>query len=51
VTDPRRPNDKPRQEKPAGPRTPYPVEHPGVSDQPGTEPDYIPAAPNELPKL
>ena len=38
--------------KPAGPRTPYPVEHPGLSDQPGSEPDYLPGKPAEdLPSL
>ena len=48
----RTPNtDKDPQEKPAGPRTPYPVEHPGTSDQPGSAPDYIPGTPAELPKL
>jgi hypothetical protein len=42
--------DKP--EKPPGPRTPYPVEHPGMSDQPGSAPDYLPRKPIEdLPKL
>jgi hypothetical protein len=49
---PRPDNDKPRQrENPAGPRTPCPVDHPGISDQPGSEPAYIPATPGEdLPK-
>jgi hypothetical protein len=43
---------KDREPKPAGPRTPYPVEHPGMSDQPGSEPDYLPGKPAEdLPKL
>ena len=52
MTEPRRSgNDKPREEKPAGPRTPYPVEHPGIGDQPGAEPDYIPGTPTDLPKL
>jgi hypothetical protein len=41
-----------RNEKPAGPRTPYPVDHPGVSDQPGSQPDYIPGTPGQdLPKM
>jgi hypothetical protein len=50
---PRPDSDNPRQrEKPAGPRTPYPVDHPGISDQPGSEPDYIPAMPeHDLPKM
>jgi hypothetical protein len=49
-----RPNDDnpPQHQKPAGPRTPYPVDHPGISDQPGSEPDYIPGTPGqELPKM
>jgi hypothetical protein len=38
--------------EPAGPRTPYPVEHPGMNDQPGREPDYLPGKPVEdLPKI
>lgn len=46
----------PKEKKPApplpGPRTPYPVEHPGISDQPGSEPDYLPGKPAEdLPKM
>ena len=37
---------------PSRPRTPYPVEHPGISDQPGSEPDYLPGTPAEdLPKM
>jgi len=50
---PRPDNDNPRQnEKPAGPRTPYPVDHPGIGDQPGSAPDYIPATPGQdLPKM
>jgi hypothetical protein len=37
---------------PPGPRTPYPVDHPGMSDQPGSEPDYIPGKPVEdLPRI
>ncbi len=33
---------------PAGPRTPYPVNDPGIADpdsQPGSDPDYIPPTP------
>ena len=33
---------------PQGPRTPYPVNDPGITDpsnQPGSAPDYIPGAP------
>jgi len=50
---PQRENGNPPQrEEPTGPRTPYPVDHPGISDQPGSEPDYIPATPGEdLPKM
>jgi len=50
---PRQPKDeKARPRPPAGPRTPYPVHHPGMSDQPGSEPDYLPGKPVEdLPKL
>ena len=42
---PRPDNDNPPVEKPAGPRTPYPVERPGIRQQPGAEPDYIRARP------
>lgn len=53
MTKPREPdNDNTPQEKPPGPRTPYPVEHPGISRQPGVEPDYLPGqSPETLPKL
>ena len=48
----RKPGEVPPAEKPTGPRTPYPVDHPGMSDQPGSEPDYLPGKPVEdLPKL
>ena len=49
---PRPDNDNP-EKSPAGPRTPYPVEHPGIRDQPGSEPDLIPGTPRpeSLPKL
>ena len=32
---------------PTGPRTPYPVNDPGISDPvgPGSEPDYLPGSP------
>lgn len=32
---------------PLGPRTPYPVDDPGIADPtgPGADPDYIPATP------
>lgn len=32
---------------PAGPRSPYPVNDPGIADptQPGSEPDYVPPVP------
>jgi hypothetical protein len=40
----------PEKKKPAGPRTPYPVEH--IGEQPGSEPDYIPPTrPETLPKM
>ncbi|GJD94702.1 hypothetical protein [Methylobacterium iners] len=34
---------------PTGPRTPYPVNDPGVVDPagPGSEPDYLPGAPTD----
>jgi hypothetical protein len=45
-------DDPPQNKKPAGPRTPYPVDHPGISDLPGREPDCIPATPGQdLPKM
>lgn len=45
------PKEKP-EPRPAGPRTPYQVDHPGMSDQPGSEPDYLPGKPAEdLPKI
>jgi hypothetical protein len=49
-----RPNEKEPKPapEPAAPRTPYPVEHPGISDQPGSEPDYLPGKPVEdLPRM
>jgi hypothetical protein len=49
---PRPENDNRPEPKPAGPRTPYPVEDPGVEDQPGSEPDLVPGPPPQpLPKL
>jgi hypothetical protein len=54
VTQPSQRPEKnpPDRQKPVGPRTPYPVDHPGIRDQPGSEPDYIPATPGvELPKM
>jgi len=48
----RPPEEKNPAPKPPGPRTPYPVEHPSMSDQAGTEPDYLPGKPAEdLPKM
>ena len=47
----KRPDNDNTEEKPKGPRTPYPVEHPGIRDQPGGEPDYIPGTPTDLPKM
>jgi hypothetical protein len=47
-----RPEPAKPETNPPGPRTPYPVEHPGIRDQPGSEPDYVPATrPESLPKL
>jgi hypothetical protein len=39
---------------PTGPRTPYPVNDPGIGDPtgPGSEPDYLPGKPgNPLPRF
>ena len=52
----RRPADdsapRPPREKPDGGRTPYPVDHPGISQQPGSEPDVLPGKdPASLPKF
>jgi hypothetical protein len=48
----RKPQEEKPVQKPGGPRTPYPVEHPGMSDQPGSAPDYLPGKPAEdLPKF
>jgi hypothetical protein len=48
----RRPKEEEPAPKPAGPRTPYPVEHPGMSDQPGSEPDYLPGkSAEDLPNI
>ena len=48
-----RPDNDNHATKPDGPRTPYPVEQPGIRDQPGSEPDLIPGTPRpeSLPKL
>jgi hypothetical protein len=52
VTRPRPDNDNAPAEKPADPRTPYPVDHSGIGNRPGSEPDYIPGqSPETLPKL
>jgi hypothetical protein len=34
---------------PSGPRTPYPVDDPGITDPtgPGSEPDYLPGQPTD----
>jgi hypothetical protein len=51
-TRPVRPPKEKEAPQPAGPRTPYPVEHPGMSDQPGSEPDYLPGkSVEDLPQL
>ena len=41
------PADRP-QPGPSGPRTPYPVDDPGIGDPtgPGAEPDYLPGDPS-----
>jgi hypothetical protein len=52
VSKPRPDNDNAPKDKPEGPRTPYPVNHPGISQQPGAEPDYLPGkSPETLPKM
>lgn len=45
-TPPRRPDEQP-DTGPTGPRTPYPVNDPGISEPtgPGSEPDYLPGGP------
>jgi hypothetical protein len=47
------PEVKPADEKPErgpdGPRTPYPVDRPGLTDRPGAAPDYLPGTPLEPP--
>lgn len=44
---PRRPDELP-DTGPTGPRTPYPVNDPGITDPkgPGSEPDYLPGKPS-----
>jgi hypothetical protein len=45
-------NDNKPEAKPPGPRTPYPVDYPGISRQPGNEPDDLPGkSPESLPKM
>lgn len=47
------PDEQPDQ-GPTGPRTPYPVNDPGISDPkgPGSEPDYLPGGPsNPMPRF
>jgi hypothetical protein len=41
--------DEPPDIGPTGPRTPYPVNDPGVMDPkgPGSEPDYLPGNPTD----
>lgn len=47
----REPDEQPKR-GPDGPRTPYPVDDPGVADPagPGSEPDYLPGRPPEPPQ-
>ena len=50
---PREPDEMPDQ-GPTGPRSPYPVDDPGITDPkgPGSEPDYLPGGPsNPMPRL
>jgi hypothetical protein len=44
---PDREPDQPPDQGPTGPRAPYPVDDPGISDPraPGSEPDYLPGGP------
>ena len=53
--DPRRPpqDDQSGERNPSGPRTPYPVERPGITDRPGRDPDVLPGGlpPADLPKF
>ena len=45
-------NDNKPEKKQPPPRKPYPVEYPGIGDQPGSETDYDPGkAPESLPKM
>ena len=41
--------DEPPDIGPTGPRTPYPVNDPGINDPkgPGSEPDYLPGNPTD----
>ena len=45
--EPPAPDDEMPDIGPTGPRTPYPVSDPGISDPvgPGSEPDYLPGGP------
>ncbi len=44
---PQSPDEDVPDQGPTGPRTPYPVDEPGISDPtgPGSEPDYLPGGP------
>lgn len=42
-------NKNPPEKELRGPRTPYPADRPNLDDQPGSEPDYIPANPGSPP--
>lgn len=44
---PEPPPQEPPVKGPKGPRTPYPANDPGITDLPGSEPDYVPGKPAE----
>jgi hypothetical protein len=44
-----KPEDERPQQGPAGTRTPYPADRPGLTDRPGAAPDYVPGTPLEPP--
>jgi hypothetical protein len=51
---PRHDPDEPPDQGPTGPRTPDPIEDPGINDPrgPGSEPDYLPGGPsNPMPRF
>jgi hypothetical protein len=51
---PQRRREDPPDTGPSGPRTPYPVDDPGIDEPrgPGSEPDYLPGGPsNPMPRF